>query len=477
MFKLGRSSLLALAAVSLGTLNLTPAASALSTSDRAASILVWPLIVADPDGVFGVCESPFGRPCSAATAGSDCGDFQCLTRPVDTLVTIANTTTGASGGTKLAQCFLTNTNNHCDNSGDVCNQASQCGGGTCVPGITEIDFRVFITEDQPVWWYASEGRSSFALDTGSCALYPFIPCVDDSSCSPSSACLADVCEGFPFLSCENSSDCPNESSSCITNAGSVVPPLPELPFQGSLTCIELDPQDPPVPDQTATRDSLIGQARILRQTAPGTAVDLATYDAVGVQATGNGNTPEGVLQIGRDSAAAPGMPDPTQEYEACPANLLLPHVFDGAVDPNAVAPTPGINDTMRTELTLVPCGHDFVTGDQDSVAVQFLVFNEFEQRFSTSTRIDRFLSKQLSLIDTHIPARSIWAAGVSGTIAGYTRIRGGGSAATGRGLHGVARLFMRNFFSGGEVSNAFNLGGQGDPRDGTAPDLIVFEMP
>jgi hypothetical protein len=166
------------------------------------------------------------------------------------------------------------------------------------------------------------------------------------------------------------------------------------------------------------------------------------------------------------------MADPTQEYQACPANLILAHLFDGATDPIGVPPVPGVNTIVRTDLTLVPCGDDFSAVEPGVVTAQFLVYNEFEQRFSASARVDCFLEKQLSLIDTTNPLRSIWAAGVAGTIAGQTRIRGVGNAETGRGLLGVARLFERG--PAGESSTAYNLHQQGDPRDGTRPDLVIL---
>jgi len=460
MFKLGKSRAWAVVACGLAAAYFVGGAAsarAMSTTDRAASILVWPKIIADPQGQFGVCQAPLGKPCSLATAAVDCPASSCLTQRTDTMLTINNTTTGGNGTTKLAHCFVVNANSHCENSpGVVCNQASQCAaagvGGRCVEGWTETDFNIYITRDQPVGWYASSGRSSFPLSgPGTCSNLPSRTCANDAQCPTGGTCSAGA-----------------------SNTGSLIPPVGEVPFLGSLKCIEYDLQNPPVPDQSATRNSLTGHASFLTQAAPGAPVDVAKYNAVGLRATGNSNAPTDTLQIGRAQGAVTGQADPTQEYEACPANLILPHLFDGATDPNFVSPAPGVNNVVRTDLTLVPCGDDFSAIQPGTVTAQFLVYNEFEQRFSASAKVDCLLQRQLSLIDTTNPIRSIWAAGVAGTISGHTRIRGVGNAETGRGLLGVARLFARHNATSIESSTAYNLSQQGEPRDGTQPDLIIL---
>ena len=67
------------------------------------------------------------------------------------------------------------------------------------------------------------------------------------------------------------------------------------------------------------------------------------------------------------------------------------------------------------------------------------MFNEFEQRFSSTLPVTCFDERLISNIDTRNNARSIFSVNVSGTIAGQTRIR-----AVGSGLVGVARA-MKSF--------------------------------
>jgi len=218
----------------------------------------------------------------------------------------------------------------------------------------------------------------------------------------------------------------------------------------------------------------MGHAAIVTQASAGAAVDVAKYNAIGLQATANSAAPEDTLQIGRSATAVSGQPDLTEEYSACPSNLIVPHLFDGATDPNGVAPNAGVSGVVRTSISLVPCGDDFSAIEPGVVTAQFLVYNEFEQRFSASTKVDCYLDKQLSLLDTTNPVRSIWAAGVAGTLGGQTRIRGVGNAETGRGLLGVASLHVRPAAPGVETSTAYNVFQQGEPKDGTNPDLIIL---
>ena len=64
------------------------------------------------------------------------------------------------------------------------------------------------------------------------------------------------------------------------------------------------------------------------------------------------------------------------------------------IEPSAVGAT------VRTHLTLVPCSEDFNLQAPITTAVQYLVFNEFEQRFSTSRSVRCFSEIVLSDIDT-----------------------------------------------------------------------------
>lgn len=408
-----------LAAATVGTVQ---GAGASSTTDRPASIQVWPKIVVDTSGRF--------------TGGA----------PVDTQITLASTHTG---GLKQAHCFYVNATSYCANVPTrACQAPADCeaGGviGECLPRWSEIDFDIYLTQDQPLEWYASDGlqRGGFPVEG------PFF-------CNAPLGhvqCFSDVqCGGFGC----------NIGQS---NLGSGIPPVPDDPFIGSLTCIQFTGSNPSTPDQSTSRDRLIGHAAILRGGGVGSAptgVDVAKYNSVGLQATG-------VPVSNRQLTIGPA----GNSYNACPTTLILSHIFDGATDPLGTA----TNQTYSTELTLVPCSNDYSTQTPGRSTAQFLVFNEFEQRFSTSRTIDCLFDGAISTIDTRNAARSIFSAGVAGTIAGQTRIRGiGGNTiqgqATNGGLLGVARASIANK-PGGASSAAYNLHQQGNPSSGL--DLIVI---
>jgi hypothetical protein len=157
-----------------------------------------------------------------------------------------------------------------------------------------------------------------------------------------------------------------------------------------------------------------------------------------------------------------GGPEP--EYNGCPNFLILNHFFDGAANP--VIDDPFVNGAQDsfivTLLTLVPCTQDFLRQIPGSAVVQYLVYNEFEQRFSTSRS---FTCKQLILlsnIDTTQNERSIFSAGVAGTLTGQTRMNPLGSGAL-----GVAT----EIHIGDTGIADFNLHYQGERAE---PDLITL---
>ncbi|MCX8072011.1 MAG: hypothetical protein N3C12_06115 [Candidatus Binatia bacterium] len=392
------------AGLTLGVLATT--ASARSTTNRPASIIVWPKIVVDSSGTL-------------------------LGAPTDTKLMLSSTNTV---GIKQAHCFYINATGHCSNDGSACRDSRDCEAAECIPSWSETDFDVVLTQEQPLAWYASDGltRGQFPLEG------PF-------------RCNAP----FVSLQCYTDAQCPNNVG-CNTgqsNLGSAIPPAPEDPFIGALICIQFTGGSQSAPDQTATRDKLYGDATIVQRGESG--VDPARYNAIGLEARGSAVS-DGNLVLGDRG-----------NYEACPGVLVLSHLFDGAVDPLST-PTGGVS--YETGLTLIPCSNDFSTQTPGRAVAQFLVFNEFEQRFSTSRTVDCLFDSALSRIDTRNPARSIFSAGVAGSIAGQTRIRGvGGVAPLGSGLLGVARAQLN-----GDLlfpsSAAYDLHQQGNGRQ----DLIIL---
>lgn len=246
-----------------------------------------------------------------------------------------------------------------------------------------------------------------------------------------------------------------------------IPPVSEDPFFGELKCIQVDANDLPV-----NRNDIKAEVTIVAATAG--AIDARAYNAVGIKSI-NGSA---------DATLLLGPPSDTQEYDGCPAVLILDHFFDDGVDP--------VNGySIKTHLTLVPCSENFVLQDAAlfDTTVQYLVFNEFEQRFSTSRSLRCFHEYELCSLDQRWdrpvgntdPAfkscqRSIFSAYVSGTLSGQTRVRGvdDGSDAHGNGLVGVAEEFYRTDpgdLSTVVTSDAFNLDVVGER---STSDIVVY---
>jgi hypothetical protein len=383
-------------------------------SDQAAAIVEWPSVIFLGAGDIG---QPF---------------------LIDTVIQISNTDTKQPVN---AHCFFENANSHCTNTGEVCLQAQQCctmetGCGICKPGWNETDFHIRLTPAQPFGWVASEGASGF----------------DPSPVPPTEVGT------FPLDGVRAIGHCtPDVPQAACSNVGSRIPPVPEEPFNGSLRCIAVDDDGVPV-----DRNVLKGEATITfldRSESPPT-ISVAKHNAIGVQAIPGANNGDNVLVLG-------GPPD-AAEYNGCPNFLILNHFFDGAVNPVIGNDDSDSDDFILTALTLVPCSQNFLRQfpglTPAPIVVQYLVFNEFEQRFSASKSV---FCKQLILlsnIDTTQNERSIFSAGIAGTLTGQTRINplDGGMFAVATEIHGI---------SDPPPLADFNVHYQGDRTD---PDLIVL---
>ena len=336
-------------------------------SDRPAAILVFPKILVDTEDPP---NTPRGR--------------------IDTLIRISN----VSDEPVSLKCFYVNANGHCRASpGTICDPydlgaVNDCApNDPCLPGWLETDFFVNLTPGQPVAWLASQGATRCDLSPN-----PDVPCLP-----------------LP------------------QNADSRVPPVAENPFIGYMKCIAVDRND--VPEEL---NVLIGDAQFVRSNVDPVDLDVSAYNAIGIPAIVGNNNFDKQLTIGGAAVCSAGDRDgqPCQgdfdcpagrcllpEYESCPNILIMDHLFEGANDPISGA-------TTSTILTLVPCSDDFEQQAQIGGPIQFLVFNEFEQRFSASREVNCFHEFRLPDISGGSAARSIFGAAVNGTLTGQTRMRG-----------------------------------------------------
>lgn len=287
--------------------------------------------------------------------------FISVTDSVDTVLQLTNTSNTAID----VHCFYENANSHCSNTGAPCVTARDCeegGYGTCVPAdnLNETDFKVRLTPRQPIGWLASEGLSEFKID------------------------------GVTMFGRDGSS----------SNAGSRIPPVAEVPYIGTLKCIAVKADGTP-----ANRNDLIGSATIEKHDSQ-LQFDIAQYNAIGVKSVGDWTEGDNELMLGGEAA----------EYEGCPGTVYFNHFFDLAEDPVS-------GEDISTDLILMPCTQDYLRQPCASAVVQYLVYNEFEQRFSTSRTVKCLQTLAISKIDTTQPHRSIFSAGVAGTLTGQSHLK------------------------------------------------------
>jgi hypothetical protein len=224
------------------------------------------------------------------------------------------------------------------------------------------------------------------------------------------------------------------------NSGSI-PKAPEDPLLGELRCVQVGDDELPTDE-----NSLVGLASIETvSTSDGVDVDVAGYNAIGLPAKEGQNNRDDTLVLG-------------EEYSGCPSVLVADHFFDGALVSER-------EDEVRTQLTFVPCSADFFTQVPKRVTVQFLVFNEFEQRFSTSRAIECvtnvYLSDLASRPGPSDDQTSIFHVAVQGTLTGQTIARGvsDDDETTGEGI-----LVQLHEIHDGEFSAAFAAHRRGSER-------------
>jgi len=341
------------------------------TTDRAASIVILPKVQVEPavdDGLV----SPGG-------AG---GIIVQRPAAVDTFIQVTNVSEHLVG----VYCFYINANGHCGNAfGPICNDVDfheVCNGLPCVPGWQETDFRFSLTKRQPLSWSANDGLPTLPLAT--------MPGM-----------------GIPPQ----------------FNEGSI-PPVQESPFIGELKCFQVDPDSLDEPSPTPVgNNELKAEATILR-TLP--YVDARKYNAIGIPAVpDHPPDPSNVLNLGPCHLEGDiGVCDDIANYNSCPAVLTLDHFFEGA---HVITHAGDVNTPVNSTITLVPCSQDLSLQVPGTATVQFLIYNEFEQRFSASTKLQCFKSVRLADIDTRPgpdgDAYSIFSIGTQGTLTGQSRLR------------------------------------------------------
>lgn len=340
---------------------------------------------------------------------------------VDTTIQLTNTSSNPAN----VRCWYVNANGHCSddptvicdpnrapdpsaNPGVIGNPCDPMAGSFCQPGWIETDFRMRLTPNQPVSWQISAGLPVFPLPS------------------------------------------PGGTPGGSFNTDSSVPPVSEDPFFGELKCVVVGDNELPIDRNWIKGEATIGNDE-------GTVLDIAGYNAIGIQAIAGANNNDNTLVLG-------------QEYNPCPNIVAVDHFYDGADDPIS-------GDTISTEFTFAPCSEDFNFQIPKSLVVQFLTYNEFEQRFSASRRITCLTNIPLSDIDTRLgntddnDESSIFNVAVQGTLSGNTLMRGvndeSPSSPGGETFNVIVQRFNDEFFSSAYVGS----------QRGTRPQFDTIVLP
>ena len=422
--------------------------------------------------------------------------------PVDTRIQLSNLDTQNPIAVK---CFFINSFPVCAgglSQGSPCSSRDDCDGAMCDPTWDVGNFCLDLTVAQPTSWIASQGSSQIqpfgdpfegelkcvqvnncfdeipvadnSLKAEATLIYaqqvPPIPpddqCMDDGECAALQTCMMGVC------SCGDDGDC-GPGLVCAAGVCNQPPRIATAAYNATGFQVDTGPQC------TVTADCMGGVCDngVCTCTDDAQCADGLICDVINSLCTTNPAAPMCLGDL-------PGGQDPmvgcSQQYAPCPAVLILDHFFDHAT-PHFADP----GNVVTTDLTLVPCSEDLTNvGEQATIVAQMLVYNEFEQKFSTSTRVQCFKQIQLSDIDTNPGPDddqwSLFSIYVQSTLTGQTRIRaieGTLNAPLGNGLIGMAIEHYRAANNNAyliEAADAFQLHGTGFRRRG---DVVIKPGP
>jgi hypothetical protein len=292
----------------------------------------------------------------------------------DTLIQLSN-----AGSEPIdAECFYQFTEPTCIGGlpGQSCTVEPNTCSGDCVARQRRIPFPVRLTARQPLAWNARVGLAELPLD------------------------------GETRIGTAGQS-----------NKGTRIPPLAGG-IDATLRCVVVDG----VRREPQATNALVGQATITRGT--GADRDATMYRAIGLAASVDPGNGDDEVMLGGAQA----------EYAACPTIHTLEHYFSGSqltFGNGEGLPGGTTSATIETDLVFTSCSSR--PDVQAGTVAQFLVYNEFGQRFSTSRPITDRVTIPIANIDTSDAARSIFSVNVNGTLAGQTQVVG-----VGDGLHLLA---------------------------------------
>lgn len=332
------------------------------------------------------------------------------------------------------------------------------------------DFNIWLTKQQPTSWRVSTGR--FTNPGDSCAIGSnglYIPTSDCASAGLDPGAIPPVNFGFTGeLKCievdvsNNPVGGNHLKGEATIKTGGDVAKYNAVGFQGTeaagSTGNEL------LLDQPSNTDEVIGQYDSCpNELLVNHFADLST-DPV-VLRNGAGGTCSG-MPAGRtcveDADCTPGY---------CVDDPSVIVGVDGVVS---------LTSANLTELTLIPCSQNFEDPSADviegnGVTVQFEIYNEFEQVFSFSTTVECWKKFFMFQLDSpNDPTRSVWAYNNLQTLGVFTRIKPTPGEGGVIGVAGILRA-DNNSTVARTLMNIHMLGDQAtDEADGPTVDRVIL---
>lgn len=294
----------------------------------------------------------------------------------DTVIQITNTSNSIAN----AHCVYIDGHGECAGDNSLCSVDEDCGtAGPCVPVWSERDFDITLTRQQPTVWRASTGRRANAT-AGS-----------GTSCDLTCTTDAGGGSGSP---CQTAADCPVGEicqAQCPGFSLFAAPPTAEN-FRGMLWCVQTDGTG-----GLLGGNALKGEAVLLTVAEGATdavPAQVSVYNSINIPAVGQSLDVDDGIELNGE------------EYAACPEEIQFVHYNDRAEDTVTASLVPSACDEsvcvggdddgdpctsdadctngacracpIRTEVTLVPCSQDLLSGTVPVVRANYDVRNEFE---------------------------------------------------------------------------------------------------
>ena len=240
---------------------------------------------------------------------------------------------------------------------------------------TEIDFDIWLTKQQPTHWVVSDGRLVNAADQ---------PCSNQGGEEPPVATESGLPFNGGYYACNDAGLDPGRippvveyftgELKCIEVDQSGAP-LSGNHLKGEATVTDFnfcDQGDPLNPDDGRCH-LMPDRPCVDNFECPVTLTTVSKYNALGVLGNENNDSDPVLCLGGEPSEECPN----GAEYDACPQYWIANHFAQGAPNPT----TDG--GTVNSAWTIVPCTQNFETQAPETVTLFIETWNEFEQAFSS----------------------------------------------------------------------------------------------